>query len=215
MNDSIREYEFSKEEISIGLHLLVEKTSKIAIASQILDPWITGQTGLVSSHKTIPLIIVLEHVEHFVFGQLHRLFFDRSKNNKTASIQEIYRQVEVFAKSNTLPGTRHLPVFKKVEHQLADVRKVHGRKLKLFSNKYYAHMDIRTPEQRVDDRRIYTTFWSDVLRLIDIAKDAISSIQLYWEDANSEFAEGYYEDFKKKFWDRIDVPDPDSPKSYM
>lgn len=190
----------TREEIQRGINALIVRVSKMGLLAHIIDPYFDG---FHITTKTFPLSLLLtEHTAH-IYGQLHRLFFDLSKSYKTASIESIYKQL-LSLPDPQLKGRNHLDLFRSVEKQLCGIKSKCKKKLQLYTDKYYAHTEIRSEKQAKQDYEDFRMSWHEIKQLIEESKNLINILSLYLSDTQSDFAEGQYDEDQRKFWKLID-----------
>lgn len=201
---------FSNDDISRSIELLIKKFSKISIFAHILDEYFENGKFIIT-RKTMPLSMVLSELTFHISGQLSRLCFDKSpRNYKTASICEIYNKIENNSGKGAAKGVKHLARFEAAKNSIKLIEDNYKNKFKLLADKHYAHLEVRTEEEVKADYQIFQTSWVNIKKLIEEAKNILFVINLFWEDTDTDFCDTQYEDFKRRFWNLISLPDRNS-----
>lgn len=192
----------TQDEIRIGINALITKVSKMGLYAHIIDPYFDG---FYITRKSLPLSSILTELIAHIYGQLYRLFFDFSKRHKTVSIKSIHNQLINFIDSSQLKGIRHIQMFKTLDKTIAEIESAHKKALKLYTNKYYAHTEIRSEEQAKKDYEDFKMSWPEIKELIVQAKQIINILWLYLDDSETDFAEGQYNEDRRLFWELINA----------
>lgn len=204
---------FTCDEISDSLKRLRERLSEIALLSQIIDPYFEG---VVVARKTIPFVMVINEFVAHIYGQLSGLLFDSaSRFYKTISICEIYAQIKQHGPKCCSLGARHEEKFNELENCILEFSSQYREKLKRYRDKHYAHIELQNSDAVKQDYEEIKTSWSEILTMIEVAKEFVNTMLLYWLDETSDFVETCYKDYQSKFWAIINLPDFSSPEAFM
>lgn len=203
--------QYTPQQISNGLDLLVQKIAKIRLSAEIISPYFGG--GLIHGKlftvniETMPLVIILQDAIRFHYGQLGRCYFDnQGRENNTASLVVLMDQIFNNALGDSQRKTIYKAEYNDIKSRLHKAEK-YKRKLRKYCNKHFAHTDIQSPEAIEKDYVGLNIPWGEFINLIDDAKIILGSMYKVCEKQPGDFSEYVYESYKDQFWKLIDFPE--------
>jgi hypothetical protein len=211
--------QYTPQQISDGLDLLVQKIAKIGLSVEIISPYFSGtvSNGMMInkingkfihvSRETMPLVIILQDVIRYHYGQLGRCIFDgQGRENNTASISVLVDQIF----NNKIDGNQkklaYKTEFSDIEKRLHRAEK-YKVKLRKYCNKHFAHTDIKSSQAVESDLIKLAIPWNEFVGLINDAKSMLKNLYLVSQKPTCDFSEWIYEEYKNQFWKMIEYPE--------
>ncbi len=206
---------FTLEDISNGLKLLEKKFTRISFLIEMVDHYYQPGQFLIT-HRTTGLSMMLSELAFHIYGQLGRYCFDESHGGYlNISISEIYKQIKDLAVKFPPQGIAHKEEFEKVYNDLDSLKTKYQEKFRNFSDKYYAHLEIRATEEdgsQLDHDNIRAD-WRDVQSIVAKSKEILNIMLFFWFDRDSNFESGHYPRVARDFWELFDLPENGSNPS--
>jgi hypothetical protein len=201
-----KRHQYTSNEISNGLDALVDKVAKISLSARIISPMFERKINdkeFTVNRETMPLVIILNESIRYIYGRLGRCYFDGpGKDNNTASLKVLYDQI-----FNAPNGDSRKITYKKDFDNIEMILKraqPYKRKLTRFCNKYFAHTDVTKSLQEIEADYVKISIsWTELINLIDDAKNILRSLFLVYGKGEPSFAEHVYEEYTKQFWEII------------
>lgn len=201
--------QYSDMKIAQGLKQLEDKLTQLSIFAVIIRPYFFDYV-IVDAH---PLVWLIVETIHHVYGQTTRCWFDRAnKKHKTVSVCEIYEQIKRSEKYKKKSPDK-LKAFNKNEKIIKKMKNKYKKRMSDFTNKYYAHNEIRTKKQRQREFEMLKAGWQDIEDLILSAKNITNDMFLFWKRKEANFRNGDYPYFRE-FWNSIN-PEVLKPVSHF
>ena len=199
--------QYTPQQISNGLDLLVHKIAKIGLSAEIISPFfrekkINGERFVIN-RETMPLVIILQDAIKYHYGQLGRCYFDgQGKENNTASISVLVDQIFNSNSDGTQRKINYETEFNNINEKLRKAEK-YKNKLRKYCNKHFAHTDIKSLRAVEKDYVDLSIPWDEFVGLINDAKDVLRSLYLVCQKSPCDFSEHAYEEYKNQFWKLI------------
>jgi len=196
--------QYTHQQISNGLDVLIVKVGRMAVAVEIVTPYfkdrkINGKDFILPQS----LVIILSDVIKYHYGQLYRCYFDtQGKENNTASISVLYHQIFNEDVDEKIKKNYHAE-FEEIRIKLDAVQK-YKEKLKQFSHKHFAHTDTsKTLEESEKELATIGIPWQEFVSLINDAKIILKNMCVVYQKPIQDFSEGQYPYLRDEFWSAI------------
>lgn len=187
--------QFTKRQISDGFKQLEGRITQISIITEIISPFYTST--VIYSH---PLHWIINQLALHVVGQVTRTCFDehRSPKYKTLSICEIYNQI-ISSRRYQNFSIEEKRKMSNVKRTINSKKRKYEKRLKKFTDKYYAHLEHRKQKQITREYEKLEFGINDLKKVTQWARKSLNIMRMCWENQSANFAEGQYTYFSEGF----------------